>query len=185
MRVISGLKKGHNLKAPKGKETRPTEDRIKESLFNILGYIDEDSMVLDLFAGSGAIGIEFLSRGAASSYFIDKSSLSIKSIKANLEHTDFKNQSKIIRNDSIISIKLLGDKNLRFNYIFIDPPYGKDLIIKSIEKIGEEDILDENGIIIVEHEKTLDLSGNISKYKMKDSRKYGSKKITFYKKQLK
>ena len=81
MRVISGLKRGHKLKAPKGLEVRPTEDKIKESLFNILGYIDKDSLVLDLFGGSGSIGIEFLSRGARVCYFVDISSNSISYIK--------------------------------------------------------------------------------------------------------
>ena len=84
MRVISGSRKGHKLKSPKGENTRPTEDRIKESIFNILGNIKNNSLVLDLFAGTGSIGIEFLSRGAESCYFIDLSNDSIKIIKENL-----------------------------------------------------------------------------------------------------
>lgn len=180
MRVIAGLKKGHKLKGPKGSETRPTEDRIKESLFNILGPIDEDSIVLDLFAGSGSIGIEFLSRGALKAYFIDRSYLSIKTIEDNLKHTNLKDQSKVIKNDSIKIISLFKNENIKFDYIFIDPPYGENLILKSIKNIGQEDILKENGILIVEHEKQLELDDNISIFIKKDFRKYGSKVLSFY-----
>lgn len=180
MRVISGLKKGYKLKGPKGKDTRPTEDRIKESLFNILSYIDEESTVLDLFAGSGSIGIEFLSRGAKKAYFIDRSYLSIKTIKENLGHTGLEGKSKVIKNDAIGSIKLLANENIKFNYIFIDPPYGQNLIIEALENLWEQDILVEDGTIIIEHEKGLELEGKICGFKKIDSRNYGSKSLSFY-----
>ena len=178
--VISGEKKGFNLKAPKGRDTRPTEDRIKESMFNILKIIDENSIVLDLFAGSGSIGIEFLSRGAKKAYFVDKSNISINTIKDNLNHTRLIDKSKIIRTDSFKAIKLFGKKNVKFNYIFIDPPYEENLIIKAIKNIDEENILLENGIIIAEHEKELDLPDTINGLKKIDIRNYGSKSLTFY-----
>jgi 16S rRNA (guanine(966)-N(2))-methyltransferase RsmD len=180
LRVISGLKKGYRLKAPKGRDTRPTEDRIKESLFNILRNIDEKSIVLDLFAGSGSIGIEFLSRGAKKVYFIDKSYLSIKVIKENLQHTNLEDKAKVIKNDSIRSIESLGKENIKFNYIFIDPPYEQNLIIISLEKIWNERILDKGGIIIIEHEKELILQDEIHEFKKIDYRNYGSKSLTFY-----
>ena len=157
MRVISGEKKGFKLKAPKGKYTRPTEDRIKESLFNILKTIDKNSLVLDLFAGSGSIGIEFLSRGARMAYFVDKSNLSIITIKDNLIHTNLYDKSKIIKNDSFKTIKFLGKEGMKFNYIFIDPPYEKNLIHKAIEYILEENILANGGLIIIEHENNLEI----------------------------
>ncbi len=180
MRVISGEKKGFRLKAPKGRDTRPTEDRIKESMFNILKAIDKNSIVLDLFAGSGSIGIEFLSRGTKKAYFVDKSNISIMAIKDNLNHTDLMDKSEIIKTDSIKAIKFFGRKNIKFNYIFIDPPYEKGLIIKAIENISDENILLENGIIIAEHEKELDLPNKINKLKKIDRRNYGSKSLTFY-----
>src|SRR5699024_2858791 len=139
LRVISGDKKGFKLKAPKGKDTRPTEDRIKESLFNILGPIDENAIVLDLFSGSGSIGIEFLSRGAKSVYFVDSSNLSINIIKENLKHTDLNKRSKIIKGDSVKIVKFLDRKNLKFDYIYIDPPYEGSLIEKSMEAISKTD----------------------------------------------
>lgn len=180
MRVISGEKKGFKLKAPKGKDTRPTEDRIKESMFNILKNIDESSLALDLFAGSGSIGIEFLSRGANMAYFVDKSNFSIKAIKDNLDHTDLLSRSKIIKNDSIKAIKLLGKKNIKFNYIFIDPPYESDLINKVVENIWKENILAKGGIIILEHEKKLYLPNKMHGLEKIDERNYGSKSLTFY-----
>lgn len=180
MRVISGSKKGYKLKAPKGKDTRPTEDRIKESLFNILREIDEESVVLDLYAGSGSIGIEFLSRGAKKAYFVDKSYLSVKAIGENLSHTGLEEKAEIIKKDVLRAIKQLGNQNIQFDYIFMDPPYGRNLIINAIEDIRKEDILRERGLIIVEHEKKLVLKEQLYGFTKLDCRNYGSKFLTFY-----
>ncbi|MCF6461034.1 16S rRNA (guanine(966)-N(2))-methyltransferase RsmD [Clostridium sp. Cult3] len=180
MRVISGSKKGYRLKAPKGKDTRPTEDRIKESLFNILRQIDEESIVLDLYAGSGSIGIEFLSRGAKKAYFVDKSYSSIKAIRENLSHTDLMGKAEIIKKDALKAIEQISSQKVQFDYIFIDPPYGQNLIIKTLQKILREDILKEKGIIIVEHEKELTLEDRIFEFSKSDCRNYGSKLLTFY-----
>ncbi|CCQ93642.1 putative methyltransferase [[Clostridium] ultunense Esp] len=180
MRVIAGDKKGFRLKGPKGKDTRPTEDRIKESLFNILRYIDKDSMVLDLFAGSGSIGIEFLSRGAKRAFFVDRSYESIRCIKENLEHTGLKDRAEVIKSDAIKTVSMLKSKKLKFNYIFIDPPYGYDLGVEVLEKIWGNSILEEKGIIILEHEKGLNLEDNIYGLIKMDSRSYGHKSLSFY-----
>lgn len=180
MRVISGIKKGFKLKAPKGKDIRPTEDRIKESLFNIIKNIDEESVVLDLFAGSGSIGIEFLSRGAKKSYFVDKSYLSIKCIKENLKHTNLEDKAVVIKRDAIKAIKFFCDNNIKFTHIFIDPPYGKGLILDVLKRIADEDVLKEDGIVIVEHERDLILEDRIGRIIIKDNRNYGSKSLTFY-----
>lgn len=180
MRVISGRKKGYGLKAPKGRQTRPTEDRIKESLFNILMDIHDESIVLDLFAGSGSIGIEFLSRGAKKSFFVDRSYDSIKCIKENLQHTDLSDIAEVFKTDAIKSIMLFADKDIKFDYIFADPPYGQDLIIKTIKKISKENILKENGLLILEHEKNLVLEDKIDSLKKTDCREYGSKNLTFF-----
>lgn len=180
MRVISGDKKGFKLKAPKGMDTRPTEDRIKESLFNILGPINENSIVLDLFSGSGSIGIEFLSRGAKFVYFIDNSNLSISTIKENIAHTDFEKKSRIIKGDSIKTIKFLDRKNIKFDYIYIDPPYGENLIEKSLEGISKVDILNNYALLILEHDKKKSFPDTIYKFKKTDMRNYGHKVLTFY-----
>lgn len=181
MRVVSGLRKGHRLKSPNGMDVRPTEDRVKESLFNILGTISTDSQVLDLFAGSGGIGIEFLSRGAAKCIFVDKSINSIKTIHMNIEHTKFEEQSEIIKMDSLRFLDRAESRNLDFDYIYIDPPFEDiELFIKTLEKILKKDILNKDGLILVEHTKELDIEDiGLS---LIDKRNYGSKYISFFKK---
>ncbi|QQY80772.1 16S rRNA (guanine(966)-N(2))-methyltransferase RsmD [Keratinibaculum paraultunense] len=180
MRVISGSKKGYKLKAPKGRDIRPTEDRIKESLFNILGDVDKNSIVLDLYAGSGSIGIEFLSRGAQKAYFIDNSIMSIKVINENLAHTGLEDKANVIKANAQKGINLLSKNNLSFDYIFMDPPYRQNLCIKILKYIYKKDILKKEGIIIIEHEKELILDDKIYGFTNIDHRNYGNKSLTFY-----
>lgn len=183
MRVISGLKRGHKLKAPKGLEVRPTEDKIKESLFNILGYIDKDSLVLDLFGGSGSIGIEFLSRGARVCYFVDISSNSISYIKDNLSHTDLNEFAIVIKSDAIKAIKQLSSSDLKFDYIYLDPPFRhNELLLKVISSLKDYPILKTDGLIIIEHESELILEDEMFVFKKIDERRYGAKTISFFKK---
>ena len=182
MRVISGLKKGHKLKAPKGLEVRPTEDKIKESLFNILGNIDKDSLVLDLFAGSGSIGIEFLSRGAKTCYFVDISPNSISYIKDNLSHTGLNESANVIKSDSVKAIKQLNNRNLKFDYIYLDPPFKhNELLLKVINTFNNYPILNSDGLIMIEHESELILEDKMFSFKKIDERGYGSKTISFFK----
>ncbi|HZK33209.1 MAG TPA: 16S rRNA (guanine(966)-N(2))-methyltransferase RsmD [Tissierellaceae bacterium] len=182
MRVISGSRKGHRLKAPKGNRVRPTEDRIKESLFNILGEINKSAIVLDAFAGSGSIGIEFLSRGAKEAYFVDDFYGSIATIKDNLEHTKLIDRAKIIKVDIFLILKRFNKDNLLFDYIYLDPPFNQEeLVLKLLKEISSEGILNKKGIIIIEHGKNLQLENSIYDFKKIDYRKYGSKLLTFYK----
>ena len=181
MRVISGLRKGHRLTAPKGMDVRPTEDKIKESLFNILGSIHGESIVLDLFGGSGSIGIEFLSRGAKECYFIDISSRSISAIKDNLIHTKLMESATIIKSDGIKAIKDLYNKKIKFDYIFLDPPFRHgELLYGVLNALKEYPILNDESLLIIEHESELVLEDNLFDFHKIDERKYGSKTITFY-----
>lgn len=181
MRVISGLRKGHKLKAPRGMKVRPTEDRIKESLFSIIGTIDESSIVLDAFGGSGSIGIEFLSRGAKLCYFVDNFTDSINTINENLIHTKLIEQSIVEKKDINLAIRAFGSKRILFDYIYLDPPFRQDDFIKKlITHIYDTDILNQNGIIIVEHEKELMLEEKIEEFYKYDFRNYGSKSLSFY-----
>jgi len=182
LRVISGTRKGHKLKTLKGQDVRPTEDRIKESLFNIIGQIDRESIVLDAFAGSGSIGIEFLSRGARHGHFADKSSRSIGVIRENLRHTKFLDNSTVYHMDSLDLLTILKKRNISFDYIYIDPPFGQGLIHGILEKISQVNILKDDGKIIVEHESKLVLEERYLDFSMVDKRKYGSKTLTFYEK---
>ncbi len=181
MRVITGKVKGHKLKAPKGMSTRPTSDRVKESIFNIIGYIPQDSIVLDLFAGSGNVGIEFLSRGASQCYFIDNSATSVSIIKENLESTKLSNQSYIYKNDVEKSVAILGSRNICFDFIFIDPPYEKNLVQPTLDAIYMNSLLKSNGIIIVEHETKVSLQEEFLGFIRYDMRKYGGTTVSFYK----
>jgi len=180
LRVITGKSKGRKLIAPKGLHTRPTTDNVKEAIFNILGEIKCDSQVLDLFAGSGSIGIEFLSRGASRCYFIDNDINSIKSIRENLERTRLVDQAFAYKNTAEKAIRILSSRGIVFDYIFLDPPYERDLLIPILENISINKILDCKGIIIAEHEGKITLPDRIDTLIKKDSRTYGGTKISFY-----
>ena len=126
MRVISGSARGHKLKAPEGLTTRPTTDRIKESLFNIIAGDLYQCKFLDLFSGSGAMGIEALSRGADKAVFVDKDRKSISIINDNLKATRLDNKAQVLNCDVSTAVSKLKSLNEKFDIIFMDPPYGKD-----------------------------------------------------------
>ncbi|HAQ41015.1 MAG TPA: 16S rRNA (guanine(966)-N(2))-methyltransferase RsmD [Clostridiales bacterium] len=150
MRIISGTNKGMKLYAPEGMKVRPTSDKIKEAIFNILGYIDEESTVLDLFAGSGSVGIEFLARGAKLCYFVDASHKSLSYVKKNLELCKFTGRSKIIAGDYEKTIAKLSKENIKFNYIFADPPYALNCGLNIAGKVFENNLLEHGGTFIIE-----------------------------------
>lgn len=181
MRVISGKARGTKLNTIESNLTRPTLDRVKESLFNILQNDIENNTILDLFAGSGAIGIEFLSRGAKKAYLCDKSQDACKIIKQNLEKTRMIENSVLINKDYKKCLEELKKINEKFDIIFLDPPYEADLAIDAIKKIKELDLLNEQGSIIIE---TDQVSREIEKLKklgieIKDCRKYGRVSLIF------
>ena len=148
MRVISGKAKGLTLKTIEGDSTRPTRDMVREALFSIIMNYTKDSDFLDLFAGSGAIGIEALSRGANSCVFIDYNPSCVKVIKENLEKAKLMDKSKVYNTDykNALSKFIKGS----FDVIYIDPPYNKEMGIDAINRISINDILRDDGIIIIE-----------------------------------
>lgn len=150
MRVIAGQARGCTLVAPEGLLTRPTADRIKESLFNIIQAELADISFLDLFAGSGAIGIEALSRGAGKAVFADNSLQSINAIDKNLQKTRLAERAVVLRMDSLQAIDCLSKKGEAFDIIYADPPYAKGFITKILNEIVSKELLRENGLIIVE-----------------------------------
>lgn len=180
MRVIAGKAKGHRLKPPEGMDIRPTSDRIKESIFNILQTAIIDAIIVDLFSGTGNLGIEALSRGAARAYFVDKSPNSIKIIKENLSKTQLTTGSEILAVDAITAIKKLNQIKINADIIFMDPPYNKDLVQTVLEEIDSNNILKSDGIVIVEHDKKDVLKAEIGQlicYRKKD---FGNTSISFY-----
>ena len=150
MRVISGTARGKKLKSPEGQDVRPTLDRIKEDLFNIIGPSIRGARVLDLFAGSGALGIEALSRGADQAIFVDKSKKSLKLSKENLQNTGLIERATLMEADAERAIERLSDQGEIFDYIFIDPPYQLLIAEKILQKLVKYPIIQENGQLILE-----------------------------------
>lgn len=175
MRVISGKYKGKYLEGFNIEGTRPTMDRIKESLFGIIQNYIKDSTVLDLFAGSGSLGIEALSNGSNNCYFVDNNSKLIDILKTNTSNINEK--IEIIKKDYIEALKYFNDHNIKFDIIFLDPPYKLNLINKSIELIEKYDLLNFKGIIICEYEQETFKSN----YIIIKQKKYGNKNIRIYK----
>lgn len=180
MRVISGLAKGHMLKSPKGLNTRPTADRIKESLFNIIAVYIRGANILDLFAGTGGLGIESLSRGAEFSVFVDKSHEAVKVIYENLFHTKLNENAKVINADWCYYIKNIYDENKKFDIVFMDPPYSKGIVDEALKLIDEKNILTHDGIIVVETDKNDIIPQSIGRLNRIDIREYGRTVITIY-----
>lgn len=181
LRVISGKARGLKLDSPKNQDVRPTTDRVKESLFNIINPYIRESNILDLFAGTGSLGIECLSRGAKNCVFVDKSKDSINIIKSNVKKARVENESTILNIDFKDAVKRLSSQNQKFDVIFMDPPYYENMFIECLKIIDELNLLYEDGIIVVEHD-TKDLFdesiGNLVKSRDK---KYGNTTLTFYK----
>lgn len=151
MRVISGTAKGHKLYTSEGLHTRPTTDKIKESLFNIIAYDLPECKFLDLFSGSGSIGIEALSRGAQKAVFVDESDICKQIIEKNLNFTKLYEKAIILKRDILLAISYLHCTNEKFDIIFMDPPYDKGLIEPTLISIVNANLLKEDGYIIIEH----------------------------------
>lgn len=150
MRVISGSARGLKLKSPEGLNTRPTADRIKESLFNIIAPYLYDSSFLDLFSGTGAIGIEALSRGAKDATFVDFDNYAIKIINENISLARLKEKATVYNTSVLDALDKLKINNKQFDIIFLDPPYDKDLLLPALRKIEYNNILKKDGFIICE-----------------------------------
>ncbi|CDR22542.1 16S rRNA (guanine(966)-N(2))-methyltransferase RsmD [Staphylococcus argenteus] len=148
MRVIAGKHKSKSLVSMEGRNTRPTMDKVKEGIFNSL--YDVSGIGLDLFAGSGALGIEALSRGMDKVIFVDQNFKAVKIIKSNLENLDLVEQSEVYKNNADRALKALSKREIQFDIIFLDPPYEKGLIDKALKQISEFNLLKENGIIVCE-----------------------------------
>ncbi|MEW6623307.1 MAG: 16S rRNA (guanine(966)-N(2))-methyltransferase RsmD [Bacillota bacterium] len=176
MRVISGSAKGRKISAPKGMRLRPTSDRVKEAIFNIIAPHVVGCRFLDLFAGTGNIGIEALSRGASKCTFIDQWSQSIKYIKLNLEKLAILDKSIVIKGDVKKIVEVLDDT---YDIVFMDPPYGYDLVIPVLEKISLK--LSKHGIVIIETEQKLSMPFECGGLRLTKTNKYGDTQVSYYK----
>ena len=177
MRVITGTARGRRLKTPDGMDIRPTTDNVKESVFNILQFDIEGRRVLDLFAGTGQLGIECLSRGAREVIFIDQSRDAVKIIKENLKTCGF--TAPVLQQDALAYLGACG----KFDLIFVDPPYDAELYAPVLEKINSIDILSDGGIILCEARREKDLPDMRPPYVKRREYAYGRVKLCLYSKE--
>lgn len=174
MRVITGTARGRRLKTPENYDIRPTTDNVKESIFNIIQFDIEGRRVLDLFAGTGQLGIECLSRGAAEAVFVDESSAAVKIVKENLKICGL--SAAVMQCDAISFLRGCG----KFDLIFIDPPYDSDIYNEVLKTINSVDILSDGGIIICEARRDRQLPEMTAPYKKQREYNYGKVKLCKY-----
>ena len=178
MRIISGSRRGHKLLEFSGQDVRPTTDRVKESIFNIIQGFVTDARVLDMFCGSGALSFEALSRGAAEAVCLDIDTRSIDIIRKNAAALKFEDKCEILNTSCF---DYISRSKLKFDIIFLDPPYNKGFIEPALEKIVKNDVLSDDGIIMLESDGT-DFHGEVEGLVIYRQRKYGRTYITVYKK---
>ena len=177
MRVITGSARGRNLTAPDGLDTRPTSDMTKGAVFSILQMMIENSEFLDLFAGSGQMGIEAISRGAENAVFVDLNNDAISVIKGNLSKTGFTDKARVIKGEYT---SLLASTNDRFDIAFLDPPYHIGILEKALGLVTN--VMSEHGIIVCEHPTDVKVPEMIGDFALERQRKYSKIIISIYRK---
>ncbi|ASA21295.1 16S rRNA (guanine(966)-N(2))-methyltransferase RsmD [Paenibacillus donghaensis] len=181
MRVVSGSAKGRPLKSVPGNGTRPTTDKVKEALFSMIGPYFEGGAVLDLFAGTGGLGIEALSRGMDSAVFVDMEHKSIETVRANLKAARVEEQAEVYRNDAARALGALAKRGRSFDLVFLDPPYrlkhGDELMLK----MAAAQLLNEDAIVVLEHESGYDYPAEFPGFSRTRQAIYGETTISIYK----
>lgn len=179
MRVITGSAKGVQLKTPAGLSTRPTAERVKEALFSAIQFDIPGARVLDLFAGTGQLGIEALSRGAREAVFVDAQSAACKLVQENLRRTRLTGQGKVVQSDYLSFLERQWNA---FDIIFLDPPYAEVFLENALKRAAEIDILADSGIIVTERPVGKELLCNLPGYQRSRDYKYGKTLITLFRK---
>jgi 16S rRNA (guanine(966)-N(2))-methyltransferase RsmD len=180
MRVIGGTARGRRLEAPKGEAVRPTLDRVRESLFNILAPRIVGARFLDLFAGSGANGIEALSRGASLCIFVDSGEASIRALRKNLDGTGFSATARVMRLPLPEGLSKLGSNGGPYDLIFADPPYALEVHERLLSGIKELGLLADQGLIVVEHSTRTDIGDALGGFERVRQARYGDTTLSFY-----
>lgn len=180
MRIVAGTHKGRLIKSRKGQETRPTLERVKESLFGIIAPYVNGAKFLDLYSGTGNIAFEALSRGAVKAVMIEKDPDALKVIIENVNELGFEDKCRAYKNESVRAIEILGKKHEKFDIIFMDPPYKDEVCSQTIRAIEKAGILEETGLIIAEHHIGEKMPEELGSYKKVDERTYSIKVMTFY-----
>jgi 16S rRNA (guanine(966)-N(2))-methyltransferase RsmD len=179
MRIISGTSKGRKLVTPRSQSLRPTSDRVKESIFNILQDEIVGKVVLDLFAGTGNLGIEALSRGAKKTIFVEKGRQALRLIQRNLTQFGLEEQSEILPKDANRAIGILKQKGESFDLILMDPPYEKGLIQRTLMKLNSYPIYHKDSILVIEHDRREPLSTVMDGWNLIRQRRIGDTLISF------
>lgn len=175
MRVITGLARGRRLETLPGDATRPTGEKVKESLFSAIQFDIEGRRVLDLFAGSGQLGIEALSRGAAGCVFVDRNTEAVKIIRQNLLHTGLAEKSQVLGTDALTYLTRPGD---RFDLVFLDPPYASELLLPVLEKAAP--LVNDGGIIVCETDDTITLPERVDRFSVAKTYRFGHTYVWLY-----
>jgi len=179
LRVISGQCKGKRLFSVKGPNLRPTSDRVKEAIFDILQDQIEGREVLDLFSGTGALGIEALSRGAGRAVFVEASPRCLAALRKNIEECRLVDRAHVLAREVKAAIRILEAKGESFQLIFLDPPYGKGLAHETLKHLAASSIVNRHTLIVAEHAATDDIC-SIPDLQRLDARKYGSTRVSFF-----
>lgn len=179
MRVITGKARGVQLKTPDGLQTRPTSDRVKEALFSIIQFDVPGKKVLDLFGGTGQLGIEAISRGAKSAVFVDAGEKACALIRENLRRCRMEGEGRVVRSDYL---EYLSRCRERFDLVFLDPPYAEVFLENSLNKLAEIDILESGAIIVAERPVEKELPWDFPGYSRSKDYKYGKTLLTLYRK---
>lgn len=180
MRVISGSARGRPLKAVPGTGTRPTTDKVKEALFSMIGPYFEGGLVLDLFAGTGGLGIEALSRGMDKAIFVDLDYKSVETVKANLKTVGLTEQAEVYKNDAERALKTLAKRGASFDLVFLDPPYRLKHGDQLMERMDELKLLEDQAVLVLEYESSCAYRDNFGRFKLIRKTDYGETGISIY-----
>lgn len=183
IRIVGGRDRGRKLRALKGRKLRPTTERVRESIFDILGDSVRGRSILDIFAGTGAMGIEALSRGAARAVFVERHRPMARIIRRNLtDNESFQAISKVLSCDYSRALRILMAEPGRFDIVFLDPPYLRGLAGESLKEISKSPILSEEVVVVVEHSPKEELEDAVGCLRLSDRRRYGDTQVSFYRK---
>ena len=172
--------RGRRLRCLKGRRVRPTLDRVKESVFGVLGEAVADSDTLDLFAGTGSLGIEALSRGAASVVFVESSRISVRMLEENLEQLDLGGRTRVLERDALRAVLTLERRGARFSLVFLDPPYRSGLAGLALERLAGSEIVRASGWVVAEHSREEELEQAPGRLERREARRYGGTVVSFY-----
>ncbi len=184
MRIIAGSAKGTRLQMVPGNHVRPTADRVKESLFSVIGPFFAGGQVLDLFAGTGSLGLEAVSRGMDDVIFVDQSVASLQTVRENAERCRLTDQTLIMRKDARTALKQFVKQNKQFDLVFLDPPYHEQLLVPILNMFAQQELLTKQGLLVVEHPSSMSLSVQESVFALARELAYGDTKISLVKKKV-